>query len=268
MLPALFFRSSTFPQPRPMLSLNYFWLSFDPRESASWYCDQHCFKIHTEIIESVWDSVLSLAPWVEDWANQSGISKTYRNRRHSKPGTKWHPLSKWTGLCRGNALTSLINARALLEEHRHRTGKKHTVWKDWHFLWGILPLVRYSPYDAEVEPHEKSNHDQFLEVHFSGSSRSSLFKKFRPVPVIWFPSRGVSSLEIFYTEPPRCFGKYQPDGGLSLIGAYRGYYHDKTSTMKQGMRYYHSQPPPWLSPNLSHEIKQLPQSKRRYPRYN
>ena len=144
--------------------LNYFWLSRDPREAASWYCDQHCFKIHTELISAVWDSVLSLAPWVEDWADTCDIPRSYRTNRHAKPGRKWHPLSKWTGICRGNAVISLINARALLEEHQRRTGRKHVVWEDWKFLWKVLPRVRFGPFPRGIT---KSTHSTFLRTHFS-----------------------------------------------------------------------------------------------------
>lgn len=224
--------------------LNYFWLSLDPRESASWYCDQHCFKIHTELISAVWDSVLTLAPWVEDWADTCGIPRSYRTQRHARPGRKWHPLSKWTGICRGNAVTSLINARALLEEHQRRTGRRHVVWADWEFLWEVLPSVRYERHPLKKDAG-KSTHEQFLSHHFS-STEIKKFRPFSPVPEVWFPLKVALSTKLFYTEPPRCFGKWEAPNHHTLVQAYRGYYEDKTLTMKQGMRYYHSLPPEWL----------------------
>lgn len=225
--------------------LNYFWLSLDPRESASWYCDQHCFKIHTELISAVWDSVLTLAPWVEEYADSKNIPRSYRTRRHAKPGQKWHPLSKWTGICRGNAVTSMINARALLEEHQHRTGRRHVVWADWEFLWRVLPRVRYGPPPSTGEEAGKSAHQLFLSHHFS-STEIKNFRPFSPVPEVWFPLKVALSTKLFYTEPPRCFGKWEAPIRHTLVQAYRGYYEDKTLTMKQGMRYYHSPPPEWL----------------------
>src|SRR4029078_2405504 len=90
--------------------LNYFWLSLDPDESASMYCDQHCFKIGSEIMESVWDVVLVLSPELSIEATKQGIPETSRKRRHSRKDCLWHPLSVWNGLCRSNFHRSLINA--------------------------------------------------------------------------------------------------------------------------------------------------------------
>lgn len=231
--------------------LNYFWLSYDPRLTAKMLCDQHCFKIHTEVISAVWDSVLELAPWVEDLASEEKIPRTYRNRIHARPGSfnpsetqpKWHPLSKWCGISRNNAKTALINSRAMLEEHQRRTGRVHVVWKDWYFLWGVLPLVNYSI---------GSRWSTWKEIHFPDLELEKLLQEFRPVPETWFQSDSRagdgpwSTGPEYYTDPPRCFGKFVPSPGISLIQSYREYYEDKTKTIKGGMRYYYSNPPEWL----------------------
>lgn len=206
-----------------LVLLNYFWLSFDPRDTAEQYCDQHCFKIHSEVISSVWNAVLEAAPWVEPLADEAQVPKSYRiGTRHRK-----HPLSKWAGLSAANCYTSLINARAILEEHQKRTGRHHTAWQDWEFLWGILPQVKFD---------------------LPGEAPGKL-KIFRPVPWIWFDHANVDPRleEDYFTVPPRCFGQFQVTPGLGVVGAYREYYLDKTQTIKGGMRYYHgTEVPKWL----------------------
>ena len=139
----------------------------------------------------------------------------------------------------------MINARALLEEHQHRTGRRHVVWADWEFLWRVLPRVRYGPPPSTGEEAGKSAHQLFLSHHFS-STEIKNFRPFSPVPEVWFPLKVALSTKLFYTEPPRCFGKWEAPIRHTLVQAYRGYYEDKTLTMKQGMRYYHSPPPVWL----------------------
>lgn len=113
-------------------SLNYFWLDHDPVISASQYCDQHCFKIASEVCESIWMVVLFFAPDLYHLATKLGIPLTYRSRRIKHK--LWHPLTFWNGLCRANLKKSLDNAIAILNEHKSRNGKLHMISKDLDFL--------------------------------------------------------------------------------------------------------------------------------------
>jgi len=242
--------------------LNYFWLSKDPAENASWYCDQHCFKIHSEVISSVWDAVLELAPWIEKLADEEGISMAYRTRRHAKPGPtfrRWHPLSAWNALCYENCLTSMICARALLLEHRKRTSCKHKVWKDWKFLWKHIHEVSFSP-------HPGGAWDTWKQKQFPDMTIEKLLKPFAPIPVRDFdldddtiPIEGLQPQLSWWTgqmtEPPRCINTKMEafeecvsvkPGFDGLIEAYRKYYEAKTQTIAGGMRYYYTQPPGWM----------------------
>jgi len=225
--------------------LNYFWLSPDPKVNAKWYCDQHCFKIHTEVISSVWDATLELAPWIDKLADEEGISRAYRSRIHARPGCKWHPLSSWNALCLGNCLTSLIAARCLLEEHESRTGCHHKVWKDWEFLWDKLGEISFS----------SVRWDHFFQEQFPGASPQNKLKKFAPIPSRDF-GLGDFPGEAYMTEPPRCINtkllafensKSSKGGFEGLTEAYQKYYKAKVHTIKGGMRYYHSRVPKWLA---------------------
>ncbi len=69
---------------RFLVLLNYFWLSRDPDETAKLYCDQHCFKIHSELIMSIWDAVLYHAPALEKLADDENVPYSYRRRSHAK----------------------------------------------------------------------------------------------------------------------------------------------------------------------------------------
>lgn len=227
--------------------LNYFWLSPDPKLNAKWYCDQHCFKIHTELISSVWDAVSEIAPWLCEEADEAKIPNSYRGRIHARPGSKWHPLSAWNGLCLENCLTSLECARALLEEHESRTGCHHKVWKDYEFLVEKIGEVSFT----------SGMWVKWFESQFPGKKKEDVLKPFAKVPG--------SPRDLGYmTEPPRCidlknsFFKECKSSGHSfddLVKVYRKYYEAKTLTIKGGMRYYYSPVPKWLKGEVRVERK-------------
>lgn len=219
------------------VALNYFWLDLDPDVSASWYCDQHVFKIHSEVVESVWDAFLTLDPSLGDLADAEGLSKTYRKGRHApyvrgKEGRS-HPLSRWNTLARANAERSLINAKSIFDEHRRRTGTTHLAYKDWEFLVEILDRV----------PYTGPTYDAFLQRECLGSQEDRK----------WYVehSKPYSDDEEF-TNPPRCINSKLFPGcdDLTLVGRYRQYYQLKTRTVKAGkevgFRYFHTLPPRWL----------------------
>jgi hypothetical protein len=218
------------------VALNYFWLDPDPDVSAEQYCDQHAFKIHSELIESVWDAFLTLSPDVATEADATGVSQTYRKQRHRSKGGKTHPLSRWNTLARANAERSLLNAKSLFEEHTRRTGKVHLAYRDWEFLVGVLDQI---PYEGPI--YEAFLHRECLAT---------------PKDREWYVRHSAPAEAPFETEEftnqPRCINAKLFPGcdDPTLVGAYRQYYQLKTQTVmagkKVGFRYLHSSPPLWL----------------------
>lgn len=212
--------------------VNYFWLSLDPDESARWYCDQHCFKIGSEVVESVWDAVLTLKPSLSKEADVLGCSKAYRHRRHAKDGELWHPLSVWHCMCRANMKRGLINADAIFKEHQRRTGKSHQAWKDCKFLLGKVDQINFNTkvwkdwYQAQTTPEKRKGWT--LEYGFKKHVDRNTCEMTEPVQCI--------NDDLF----PGC--KVQGD----VVRAYRRYYNAKIYSLKVTMRYFYSTPPSWL----------------------
>lgn len=235
--------------------LNYFWLSWDPDESASWYCDQHCFKIGSEVIESVWDAALTLKPSLGKLATSEAIGMAYRRMRHAKPGGLWHPLSVWNGLTRSNMRRSLINAEAIFKEHQRRKGTVHSAWKDCKFLLKHIDTIDFnskrwlrwfgsqngdskSPYrPCKTKPKDLVSRKAWCKVHCVLDGKNIV---------------DVDRNTFDMTEPPQCINeKLFPNCKVSgdTIQAYRNYYIAKTQTVGGGMRYYYTDPPRWLDGN-------------------
>lgn len=221
--------------------LNYFWLSDDPEECASWYCDQHCFKIGSEVIESIWDPISVLAPDLFELATEQGISMAYRRRRHAPKDKLWHPLSIWHGLCMSNMKRGLINAKAIFVEHAKRTGCVHSASKDCDFLLKHITRVNFQT--------------SIWKQWFSTQNGSSATHKNREERLKWCAVHAIAeqgkSINIvdrnkceMTPHPILTFDECKIDG--DLIASYRNYYHAKVHTIKNGMRYYHTIPPSWL----------------------
>ena len=249
-----------------VLLLNYFWLSMDPEQCAAMYCDQHCFKIGMEIIESVWDGVLVLAPELDDEATEMNISRASRAKRHSKPGCMWHPLSVWNAACRANMKRSLINADAIFKEHLSRTGKSHSAWQDCRFL-----LERVDSIDFMSTKWKKWYATQ------NGIKSDVTPKAAKPKDLearrkwceVHAPAKGVNRNECEMTEPPQCINESQQAfAGCKVPGdvvtAYTRYYIAKASTVRGGLRYYYTSPPMWLVCGTECEIK----TKQPLPEYD
>lgn len=228
--------------------LNYFWLSWNPKESASWYCDQHCFKIGAEVIESVWDAVLVIAPELDQLADDKDIPKTYRKRRHSREDCLWHPLSVWNGLTRSNLHRSLLNANEIFKEHQRRTGTVHSAWKDCKFL---LQNVNKIDFNTKRWMNWYKSQNGAEDTRHRPSKTKAKDLKLR---VQWCSNHtvinGVNVCKLDrntcgMTEPPQCINEKEfPDcKDDDLITAYRSYYRSKTQSMKQGMRYLYTEPP-------------------------
>jgi hypothetical protein len=230
--------------------LNYFWLSHDPVETARWYCDQHCFKIGSEVVESIWDSVLVLCPELSKMADSKGMSKATRKRRHARDGVLWHPLSVWHGLCRANMRRGLINARAIFEEHLRRTGKRHSAWTDCEFLWEHIDEVDFNS-EGWLRWFQSQSGEEGLEVTPPKTKSQDLAKRREWCLVHAAMILEVDRDECEMTEPPQCINEDQPlfKGCRSpgnVVQAYRRYYKAKVYSLGV-MRYYHHSPiPEWL----------------------
>lgn len=234
-----------------ILLLNYFWLDYDPKKSAKMYCDQHCFKIGSEVVESVWDAVIVLSPELNILADKKGLSKTWRKSRHSHKDMLWHPLSVWNGLTRSNMYRSLINADAIFQEHKFRTGKSHSAWEDCKFLLNHINKVNFNTMkwlrwfasqsgssDTKYKPSKTKAKDlklreQWCSVHavIDGINIEDI-------------DRNICRM----TEPPQCINeKLFPDCKVSdVVKAYKNYYIKKTDTVGKGMRYFYTSPPSFL----------------------
>lgn len=233
----------------PSFALNYFWLSWDPVESAKWYCDQHCFKIGSEVIESIWDSVLVLCPDLSTLADDYQLSKANRKRRHAKEGALWHPLSVWHGLCIANMRRGLENADAIFAEHYRRTGTSHVAWKDCKFLMEHIDTIDFS---SKVWLNWYMSQNGSISAYTPKKTDAAGLKKRREWCLIH--AKNITKLNratCDMTEPPQCINEDIPEfKGCKVpgdvISAYRSYYRAKLYTMGV-MRYYHGTPiPSWI----------------------
>ena len=227
--------------------LNYFWLSDEPVQSAKWYCDQHCFKIGAEVMESIWDVVLVLAPNIE-------VIPSVSTGRHSKKDSLWHPLSVWNGLCRANTRRSLVNANEIFKEHHRRTGTKHKAWKDCKELMKVVDEINFNS-GVWKKWYASQNGDPDTKYRPVKTKPKDLEARYR-----WMNDHGrISNKSVFevdrntcsMTEPPQCINeKLFPGCRVSgnAVEAYRRYYNAKTKSFKNQaqMRYFYSAPPFWL----------------------
>lgn len=235
--------------------LNYFWLSLDPKESAGWYCDQHVFKIHSEVIESVWDAVIFLNPELKERALEQGMKPTYMKQRHSggafgggtSGGRRWHPLSLWNVLRKENAKRSLLNAKYIVKEHTRRTGTVHSCKEDLDYLLEVIdevdfPSSKFS--DGKLKFGSLPSRTRHF-LDFQLKDRKDLLEE-APYPEL----RGC-------TVPPKCINETLFPGVKTrdLVTSYRNYYLAKAVSPQEGgngvsggMRYYYTSPPKWMKP--------------------
>jgi len=236
-----------------LVLLNYFWLSNDPDESASWYCDQHCFKIGSEVTESVWDAASILLPALMEEATLLGIGTTYRKFRHAPRDDNgdakglWHPLSVWHGLCMANMKRGLINASAVFREHTRRTGCIHKSSHDCDFLLKNISRINfnspkwnkwYSTQNGSLLSSDKKaleRKEWCLKHAYINSSPLAIVNRNKctktPAPIFVFDECKVE--------------------GDDVITSYRKYYHAKIHTISGGMRYYYTPVPKWLQKHPS-----------------
>lgn len=230
---------------RPVVGLNYFWLSMDPVESASWYCDQHCFKIGSEVIESVWDVVLILCVELSAEADLLGFGKANRYKRHSRPDTLWHPLSVWHGMCRANLLRGLVNANAIFAEHFSRTGTRHKAWDECLFLMKNIKRINF-----QSEKWKEWWDEQSCKNPPKKTKPIDSEKRKKWAAEYSFITKLNRNTHPTFTEPPQCISQDDPIFSRcrvpgDVVRAYRSYYNAKL--YKLGfMRYYYSNPPKWL----------------------
>lgn len=253
-----------------LVLLNYFWLSDDPEESASWYCDQHCFKLGSEVIESVWDAVLVLCPRLEKLATKKGIPDNNRKRRHSKKDGLWHPFSVWNGYCRENMRRSLVNANAIFAEHERRTGKQHSAWTDCKFLMKHID-------DEELDFNSSTWYKWFSSQNGSTDTKYTPSKT-KPADLKrrkeWCAEMGLTGSKKqdrntmkmtmpgqYINEKTAAFAGCKVPG--DVVTSYRNYYNSKANTVGGGMRYYYTQPPSWLSKEATKKLLTTPKGKRK-----
>jgi len=221
----------------------------DPVECAHMMCDQHCFKIGSEIIESVWDGVLVLAPDLGQEADILGIPGGYRNKRHSKQGHMWHPFSVWNTACKANMKRSLINADAIFKEHLSRTGTSHCAWEDCKYLLYNIDRINFM---GKRWVRWYATQNGVSEATTPPAAKAKDLKARREWCLVHTLVEGVDRNSCKMTEPPQCINESQLEfSGCKVPGdvvaAYTKYYIAKTKTIKGGMRYYYTTPPEWLT---------------------
>jgi len=107
--------------------MNIFFLSWNPRECAKLYCDQHVNKILLEIVQMLYTAwhlcpggLPPGAPLTLD-GKQSGYKPVSNHK---------HPMVMWV---RCNPLWPCVLGMALAEEFQKRYGKIHSCTK--HIIW-------------------------------------------------------------------------------------------------------------------------------------
>lgn len=230
-----------------IITLNYFWLSLDPYKCAEMYCDQHCFKIGSEVIESCWDCVMTINPELVVLHKNIGGKDTYRKGRHiltkDRLGNikqkRWHPMCIWTTLCKSNLYRMIQNAEAIFIEHESRTGTLHQAYNDCMFLLEHIDKVDFHS-DIWLEWYNSvainNEHHNILRWDKALSMNRNVIKGIRTINLM-FPEcvtdRGnnYNTNEINYNN---------------LVSSYRNYYKQKVTTLKRPMRYYYNKPPTFL----------------------
>ena len=113
--------------PQPM---NIFFLSLDPEECATLYCDQHVIKILLEIVQMLYTAWhFSGEP---DWNSRAPYNKA-RTRRGYRTAHPNHPMCLWVRSSEEAYNLATDVGLALAIEYTTRFGKVHACSK--HILW-------------------------------------------------------------------------------------------------------------------------------------
>lgn len=238
-------------------SLTYFWLDHDSVISASQYCDQHCFKIASEIVIALWCVVKMFNFDLYKLATKENIPFAYRKI------VRKHTLILWTGLCRANFKKSIDNADAILNEHYARTKKKHSVRQDIDFL-----KQHYEKIDFNVKWWDIWVVDQSGSIDLLVSESINIIYTIDTNKSVYFEDRNKCAM----THPPLIFDEifrqefkeknpqidFTKGSYHYIIEAYRYYYKTKMYSVKTkkskkneskyvgNLRYFYSKYPEWL----------------------
>lgn len=243
-------------------SLNYFWLDHNSVISASQYCDQHCFKIASELVIALWCVVRLFNLQIYQLATKEKISFAYRNLTRDK-----HPLILWSGLCRANFKKTIDNAKAILDEHYRRTKKIHSVTEDIKFIEKYYQDINFNIcwWDIWVED-QLGSFDKMKDLF--ESETPTIFNEIITNKFIWNEDKNICGM----THPPIIFDEqiykkfveennhlpFNKGNYYFIIEAYRYYYKTKLSSVKTkkskkneskyigNLRYFYSNYPVWL----------------------
>lgn len=239
-------------------SLNYFWLDHDSQISASQYCDQHCFKIASELAIALWCVVKIFNFKIYQHATQKNISFAYRKI------TRKHPLILWNGLCRANFKKTIDNALAILDEHFKRTKKIHSVTHDILFLLKYYYLIDFNVKWWDIWVEDQIGFNKMKE--YFDSENPTIFNVIETNNSVFFEDRNKCGM----THPPiifdEIFDEFKIKNNIDLskgsyyfiVEAYRYYYKTKLTSVKTkkskkneskyvgNLRYFYSKYPEWL----------------------
>ena len=124
------FLGHTRPSAMHFFKMNIFFLSLDPEECATLYCDQHVIKILLEIVQMLYTA------WhfsgERDWSSRAPYNKsgTQRGYRQAHPN---HPMCLWVRSSKEAYNLATDVGLALALEYTKRFKKIHACSK--HILW-------------------------------------------------------------------------------------------------------------------------------------
>ena len=117
--------------------MNIFFLSWDPDECATLYCDQHVNKILLEIVQMLYTTWHHLGG--PDW-NATSPRRKSGERGYRPVSNPKHPMVMWVRSSRFNYQWTAKLGMALAIEFHHRFHKIHACTKHVMWLYSNIPM--------------------------------------------------------------------------------------------------------------------------------
>jgi hypothetical protein len=111
--------------------MNIFFLSWDLRECAKLYCDQHVNKILLEIVQMLYTAWHVLGE--DDWNSTAPFKRNSDQRGYKSVSNKKHAIVMWVRSSRENYLWTAMLGLHLAYEFELRFKKTHSCLK--HIIW-------------------------------------------------------------------------------------------------------------------------------------
>ena len=111
--------------------MNIFFLSWNVKECAELYCDQHVNKILLEIVQMLYTTWHYLGE--EGWNKSAPFKKNSTQRGYNSVSNKKHPMVMWVRSHKNNYIWTALLGVALSLEFEKRFKKIHS--STIHLLW-------------------------------------------------------------------------------------------------------------------------------------